>query len=81
MNAINEARRNLNRFQAARRIEPTISAAETQHFGHAIAVMQFEKERADDVVQAGTKSAASDDSGARSFRIEEKFRERPGEFE
>ena len=39
MNAIDNARRNLNRFHGARRIESTISAAETEHVGHAIAVM------------------------------------------
>ena len=81
MNAINKCRRDLHRLNSALRIEPAVSAAETEHLGDAVAVVQFEKERANYVVEAGTQTAARHDPGARLFRIEEKLRARTGQLE
>jgi len=41
------------RFPAARRVESPITVAKAEHIFHAVAVMQFQKQRANDVVQAG----------------------------
>ena len=81
MNAIDELRRDLHRFRAARRIESAVAAAKAEHLGDAVAVVQFEKERADDVVKARTQSAAGHDAGARLFRVEEKLRSRARQLE
>ena len=43
--------------------------------------MQFEKERANDVVESRAQSAAGHNAGARFLRVEKKFRARPGQFE
>ena len=81
MNAIDELRRDLNRLHSACRIEPAVAAAKAEHLRDAIAVVQFEKERADDVVEAGAQTTTRHDAGARLFRIEEELRPRPGQLE
>jgi hypothetical protein len=78
MNVINKRWRNLYRLHSALRIEPRVSAAEAQHFSHAVAIMQLEKQRANDVVETGTQTAARHNAGACLFRVEEKFRARAG---
>ena len=45
---------------AARRIEPRIAAAKTEHLLHAVGVVQFAEQRTDDVIQARTQPAAGD---------------------
>ena len=81
MNAIDELRRDLHRLHAARGIEPAVAAAKAEHLGDAVAVVQFEKERADDVVEPGAQPAARHNARARLFRVEEKFRARAGQLE
>ena len=81
MNAIDELRRDLHRLDAARRIEPAVSAAKAEHLRDAVAVVQFEEERADDVVQPRTQPAARHDARARLLRIEEELRPRPRQLE
>ena len=81
MNAIDELRRDLHRLDAARRIEPAVTAAKAEHLRDAVAVVQFEEERADDVVQPRTQPAARHDSRARLLRIEEKLLPRPRQLE
>ena len=62
-------------------IEPAVTAAKAEHLGDAVAVVQFEKDRADDVVEAGAQSATRHNARARLFRVEEKFRSRAGQLE
>ena len=81
MNVINEPRRDRDRLDAARRVEPAVSAAEAEHFGDAIAVVQFKEERADDVVEARAQAPAGHDAGARLLRVEEEPLARAREFE
>ena len=47
----------------------------------AVAVVQFEEERANYVVEARTQTAARHDAGARLLRIEEQLRPRPRQLE
>src|SRR4029077_9843902 len=54
MNAINKCRRELHRLNCALRIQSGVSTAETEHLDDAVAVMEFEKERANYVVQPRT---------------------------
>jgi hypothetical protein len=81
MNAIDELRCDLHRLHAARRIEPAVTAAKAEHLGDAIAVVKFEKERADDVVESRTQTSARHDARARLLRIEKEFRSRPRQLE
>src|SRR3982750_4827557 len=60
---------------------PGVSTAEPQHFDNTVAVMQFVKQRSDDVVQARTQTTTRDDRGARLFRIEKQLRPRPRQLE
>ena len=52
MNAIDELRRDLYRFRTARWIQSAVTASKTEDLGDTVAVMEFEKERANDVVKA-----------------------------
>src|SRR4249920_2054234 len=81
MNVVNKCRRDLHRLNSALRIEPAVTTAETEHFRDAVAVVQFEKERANDVVQARPQTATRNDPGARLLRIEKQLRARPCQFE
>jgi hypothetical protein len=81
MNAIHKLRRDLHRLRTVRGIEPAVAAAKAEHLGDAVAVVQFEKERADDVVEAGAQSATRHNARARLFRVEEKFRAWAGQLE
>ena len=81
MNVVNKGRRDLHRLNFALRIEPAVATAETEHFRDAVAVVQFEKERANDVVQPRTQTATRNDPGARLLRIEKQLRPRPCQFE
>jgi hypothetical protein len=51
MNTINKRRRDLHGLDSAFRIEPAVPAAKTDHFSYAIAIVQFEKERPNYVVE------------------------------
>ena len=73
MNVINKRWRNSNGLYSVLRIEPAVSTAETEHFGHTVAIMQFKKQRANDVVEARAQTAARHDSGTRFLRVEEKL--------
>src|SRR6476659_1894521 len=81
MNVVNKCRRDLHRLNSALRIEPTVATTKTKHFRDAVAVVQFEKERANDVVEARTQTATRNDPGARLLRIEKQLRPRPCQFE
>ena len=61
MNALDELRRDLYRLLATLRIEPAVTAPKAEHLGDAVAVVEFEKERADDVVEPWTQTAAGHD--------------------
>src|SRR5262249_51865750 len=47
---------------------------------HSVGVMEFEKKRADHVVQTWTEAAARYDPGTRLFRIEKQLRARSGQL-
>ena len=81
MNVINKCRRDLHRLNSALRIEPAVASTKTEHLRDAVPVVQFEKERANDVVQARTQTATRNDPGARLLRIEKKLRARSGQLE
>jgi hypothetical protein len=81
MNVINKCRRELHRLHSALRIESAVASTETEHLRDAVAVVQFEKERANDVVQARTQTATRNDPGARLLRIEKQLRPRPCQLE
>jgi hypothetical protein len=81
MNVIDELRRDLHRLAAALRIEAAVTAAKAEHLGDAVAVVEFEKKRADDVVEARTQTAARHDARARLLRIEKQLRPRPRQLE
>src|SRR5689334_8048452 len=81
MDTIHELRRDLHRLATAGGIESAIAAAEAEHFADTIAVVQLEEERANDVVQPRAQPAASHDSGARLFRVEEELCPRPRDLE
>ncbi len=81
MNPVHELGRDFHRLDTARRIESAVSAAKTEHFAHAVTIVQLEKERSDDVVQPRTQTAAGHDACARLLRIEEELRPRPGQLE
>ena len=81
MNAIDELRRDLHRFGTFCGIEPAVTAAKAKHLSDTVAVVQFEKERADDVVETGAQAATRHNARARLFRVEEKFRARAGQLE
>jgi hypothetical protein len=70
-----------DRLESGGGIEPAVTVAEAEHFLHAVAVMHFKEERADDIVKAGTKAAAGDDAGAGPGRIEKDSFARAGQFE
>jgi hypothetical protein len=54
VNVINEGWRQHCRFRATRRIKTLITASKPQDFRHSVRMMEFEKKRADHVVQAWT---------------------------
>ncbi len=81
MNVVNKCRRDLHGLNSALRIQPAVPTAETEHLCDAVPVMQFVKERPDDIVQARTQTATRNDPGARLLRIEKQLRPRPRQFE
>ena len=80
MNAIHKLRRDFHRLRAALRIESTVTAAKTEHFINTVAIVQLEKEGANDVVKAGAQSTAGHNSCARFLSVKKKFRPRAGQF-
>src|SRR6476659_6321997 len=78
MNTTDVFRGELYRLTIGFGIEPAVTAAKAEHLLHAIAVVELEKERTNDVVQSGTKSAAGHDAGPRFLRVKEKLCARPG---
>jgi hypothetical protein len=81
MNLIDELRRDLHGLRTVRGIEPAVAAAKAKHLGDAVAVVQFEKERADDVVEARAQAATRHNARARLFRVEEKLGVETGQLE
>ena len=77
MNVVDELGGDRDRLHTARRIEPAVTAAETKHLRDAVAVVQFEEERADDVVEAGTQATAGHDAGPGLPRVEEELARGP----
>jgi len=61
--------------------EPAVSAAKTEHLGDPVTVVEFKKERADDVVEPRTQTAARHDARPRLLRIEKQLRPRPRQLE
>ena len=78
---MDELRRDLHRLGTFCGIEPAVTAAKAKDLGDAVAVVQFEKERADDVVEPGAQAATRHNARPRLFRVEEKFRTRAGQLE
>src|SRR4029077_12478984 len=70
MNAINKRGSDLHGLDSAFRIESAVPSAETQHFSHAIAIVQLKKERANNIVESRTQSAARHHGGACFLRVE-----------
>ena len=56
VDVVHELGRQHDRFRAAGGIQPLVAAAKAEHLLHAVGVVQFEEERADDVVQAGAQA-------------------------
>ena len=81
VDAGDDGRRQRDRIRADGRVEPLVAAPEPEHFPDAIAMLQLQENRADDVVQAGAQAAAGDDAGAGVRRIEEQPLARPGQLE
>ena len=73
MNAIDELRRDLHRLGTFCGVEPAVTAAKAKDLGDAVAIVQFEKQRADDVVEAGAEAATRYNARPRLFRVEEEF--------
>ena len=71
VNVLDQLRGQHRRLGAAGRIEPAIPAAETEDLPDPVTVVELEKERTDDVVEAGAQPAAGDDPGAGFSRVEE----------
>ena len=61
-------------------IQDARPATETKHVAHAVAVVQLKEQRSNDVIQAGAKSAAGHDPGARLLRVEKKLCARASHF-
>ena len=81
MNPIHKLGRDFHRLLTVRRVEPSVAATKAEHLGNAVAVMQFQKERTNNVIEAGTQSAARDDAGTRLLRVEEELRARSSQLE
>jgi hypothetical protein len=81
MNAIDELRRDLHRLGTFCGVEPAVTAAKAKDFGDAVAIVQFEKQRADDVVEAGAEAATRHNTRPRLFRIEEELGTRARKLE
>ncbi len=81
MNVVDELRRQHERLLAARRVEALVAVAKTEDFLHAVAVMKFQKQGTDHVVQPRAQSAAGDDASAGLLGIEEQLRAWASEFE
>src|SRR5262249_58379357 len=76
VNLIHKLRCEPNGLWAAPRIKTLIAASKPENFCHSVRMMEFEKKRADHVVQAWTEAAARDDPGTRLCRIETQLRAR-----
>jgi hypothetical protein len=81
MNAIDELRRDLHRLGTFCGVEPAVTAAKAKDLGDAVAIVQFEKQRADDVVEAGAEAATRHNTRPRLFRIEEELGTRARKLE
>src|SRR5215471_6440471 len=80
VNLIHKPRCKHHRLWTARRIKTLITASKPEDFRHSVGMMEFEKKRADHVIQAWTEAAARYDAGTRLCRIEKQLRARPGEL-
>ena len=80
VNLVNKCRCEHYRLGTRRRIKTLIATSKPQDFRHSVCVMEFEKKRADDVVQAWTQAAARYDAGASPGGIEEQLRAWPGKL-
>ena len=68
------------RLGTRRRIKTLIATSKSQDFRHSVCVMELEKKRADDVVQAWTQAAARYNTGASPRGLEEQLRARSGKL-
>src|SRR5262245_8352401 len=80
VNLIHKPRCKHHRLWTARRIETLIAASKPEDFRHSVGMMEFEKKRADHVIQASTDAGARYAAGTRLWRIEKQLRGRSGEF-
>src|SRR4051812_41042202 len=80
MNMRHRFRGEHHRIMAEPRNQPFVAEAEPQDAFHAIPASKFEHKPAHDVVDAGAKSAASDDTAADGARIEKNLVARSREF-
>ena len=81
VDVIHELGSDPHRLRAARGIEPAVAAAKSQHFGDTVAVMQFEKERPDNIVEAGAQPPAGHDRRPGFLRVKKQLRARSGQLE
>src|SRR6187431_1640773 len=81
MDPFHELRGDLHRFQAAVRIEAAVSTTKPGHLRNPVAVVQFQEQRANDVVEPWTQAAARHDPRARLFWIEKELCTRTCELE
>ena len=73
--------RQQQRPRPLRRIQPLVAIADAQHGRHAVAMVELQEDRTDDVVQAGAKAAAGDNSRLAAARVEEDLFPRTGLFD
>lgn len=62
-------------------VESAIPCPEAEDFGHAVAVVEPEKQRPQHVVETGTRPAASGNACHGFLGVEEQFFPRAGQFE
>src|SRR5262245_30544549 len=80
VNLIHKLRCESYRLWTARRIKTLIAASKPEDFCHSVGMMEFEKKRADHVVQARTEAATSYDPGTGLCRIKKQLRARSSEL-
>jgi hypothetical protein len=62
-------------------VQALVSHAEAEDLRYSVSIMQLAKQRSDDVVQARTQTAASNDARARPLRIKKQVFPRARRFD
>src|ERR1041385_9169262 len=73
VNVFHDLSGQFDRLLSSRRIQSTIAVAKTEDFLHAIAMMQLQEQRANDVIEPRTKTAARDNARASFRRVKKQF--------